>query len=127
MFDEVKKRKLFTVYDLVLILAFIAAISLLLLLADIKQGSDEAEILCNGQVIDTLQLKNDTVKHYKINGYSYDIQVKDKSIAVIAADCKDKICLKTGFISTPSHCIICLPSSLVIRINSQKSNDAITY
>ena len=57
MFDEVKKRKLFTVYDLVLILAFIAAISLLLLLTDIKQGSDEAEILCNGQVIDTLQLK----------------------------------------------------------------------
>ena len=44
MFDEVKKRKLFTVYDLVLILAFIAAISLLLLLTDIKQGSDEAEI-----------------------------------------------------------------------------------
>ena len=67
MFDEVKNRKLFTVYDLVLILAFIAAISLLLLLTDIKQGSDEAEILCNGQVIDTLQLKNDTVKHYKIN------------------------------------------------------------
>ena len=127
MFNEVKKRKLFTVYDLVLILAFIAAISLLLLLTDIKQGSDEAEILCNGQVIDTLQLKNDTVKHYKINGYSYDIQVKNKSIAVIAADCKDKICVQTGFISTPSHCIICLPSSLVIRINSQKSNDAITY
>ncbi|MBE6087199.1 NusG domain II-containing protein [Clostridium beijerinckii] len=46
------------------------------------------------------------------------IEVKDKSIKVIDADCKDKICVRSGFISEPGQIIVCLPHKLMIEIKS---------
>lgn len=46
------------------------------------------------------------------------INVKDKSIKVIDADCKDKICVRSGFISEPGQIIVCLPHKLMIEIKS---------
>lgn len=51
--------------------------------------------------------------------YGYNtIEIKDKSIKVIDADCKDKICLRSGFISEPGQIIVCLPHKLMIEVKS---------
>ncbi|WP_017211711.1 NusG domain II-containing protein [Clostridium beijerinckii] len=46
------------------------------------------------------------------------IDIKDNSIKVIDADCKDKICVRSGFISEPGQIIVCLPHKLMIEIKS---------
>lgn len=49
--------------------------------------------------------------------YGYNIiEVKDKSIKILDADCKDEICIKSGFISEPGQIIVCLPHKLMIEI-----------
>lgn len=51
--------------------------------------------------------------------YGYNIiEIKDKSIKVIDADCRDKICLRSGFISEPGQIIVCLPHKLMIEVKS---------
>lgn len=46
------------------------------------------------------------------------IEIKDNSIKVLDADCKDKICIRSGFISEPGQIIVCLPHKLMIEIKS---------
>lgn len=51
--------------------------------------------------------------------YGYNIiKVSNQSIGIIDSDCKDKICIKTGFISKQGQSIICLPHKLMIEIKS---------
>lgn len=46
------------------------------------------------------------------------IEIKDNSIRVIDANCKDKICMRSKFISEPGQIIVCLPHKLMIEIRS---------
>ena len=53
--------------------------------------------------------------------YGYNIiEIKDASIGIIDADCRDRICIKSGFISKPGQLSVCLPHKLMVEI---KSND----
>jgi len=59
---------------------------------------------------------------YKIDintEYGYNIlEIDDASIKIIDADCRDKICIKSGFISKPSEILVCLPHKLMVEIKS---------
>ena len=53
--------------------------------------------------------------------YGYNvIDIKDDSIGIIDADCKDKICIKSGFISKKGESLVCLPHKLMVEV---KGND----
>ncbi len=44
------------------------------------------------------------------------ILIKDNSIAIIDADCPDKLCLEPGFVSKPGQAIVCLPNQLMVEV-----------
>ena len=52
-------------------------------------------------------------------GYNV-IEIEDSSIKILDSDCRDKICIKSGFISKPGQLLVCLPHKLMVEI---KSND----
>ena len=62
--------------------------------------------------------------------YGYNIiEIKDTSIRIEDADCRDKICIKSGFISKPGEILVCLPHKLMIEIkgnNDDKRNIDVT-
>lgn len=43
-------------------------------------------------------------------------EIKNGQIRVKTSDCPDKICEKTGFISSPGEKIVCLPKKLVVEV-----------
>lgn len=61
--------------------------------------------------------------------YGYNvIELKDASIRIIDADCRDAICIKSGFISKPGQLLVCLPHKLMVEIksnNNEKNIDVI--
>jgi hypothetical protein len=59
------------------------------------------------------------------NGESNTISVQHGKIAVIDADCRDKICVNTGYISTGAAPIVCLPHKLSITIADNTEIDAV--
>lgn len=63
--------------------------------------------------------ENKTVKVKTENGFNV-VRIKDGSVSVTDADCRDKICVKQGEIKSGS--IICLPHKLVVEITG--SSDA---
>jgi hypothetical protein len=56
------------------------------------------------------------------NGYNILI-IKDNSIAIIDGDCKDKICIKSGYIKNVGESLICLPHKLMIEIKGNKARE----
>lgn len=44
------------------------------------------------------------------------IQIKGNKVAVVAAECPDKICVRTGWRSHAGESILCGPNELIIRI-----------
>jgi hypothetical protein len=59
------------------------------------------------------------------NGESNTISVQKGKIAVTDADCRDKICVNTGYISTGAAPIVCLPHKLSITIEDNGEIDAV--
>jgi hypothetical protein len=93
-------------------------------------GNTYAEITIEGKFYKKIPLSDHRGEYqFKIQTkYGYNIvEVKNQFIAVIDADCKDKIDVKTGFISKPGQNIVCLPHKLMIEVKNSdsKNNDDI--
>lgn len=42
--------------------------------------------------------------------------IKDGSVFMLGADCKNQICVKSGEISKRGECIVCLPNRVILEI-----------
>ena len=108
-------------------------ISLLILLIHERLGetAKTAQILQDGQVIQTIDLQN-VKEPYEFeitvkNGGHNTIRVENGKIGIIHASCPDKICVKQGFITNGTLPIVCLPNKLsVVIINDNTELDAVT-
>jgi hypothetical protein len=56
-----------------------------------------------------------------------EIEIKDGKIRVIKAPCRDKICIKQGWISHSGEAIICLPNRVMVYVSGESRYDAITW
>jgi hypothetical protein len=85
----------------------------------VKGSHHVAEIKQDGKVIRTIDLdKIDTAEEIKItykDGYNI-IRIEKGRIRIVDADCPDKLCVKTGWITESGQNIICLPHKLIIKI-----------
>ncbi len=51
------------------------------------------------------------------------VEIKDKKVRVKSADCKNQICVETGWISGEGLPIICSPHKLTVEIVGKSEND----
>lgn len=91
-----------------------------------------AEIKQDGKVIKTVDL--DKVKDGQDIRISYDtdhyniVRIEKGRIRITDADCPDKVCVKTGWITQPGQSVICLPHKLIINIEGgSKDIDSNVY
>lgn len=76
-----------------------------------------AEIIQNGVVIRTVELRTDQEFTVTSGAGGYNrITVHNGKIAVSEASCPDKICIRQGAISSSVKTIVCLPNKLVIKV-----------
>lgn len=77
----------------------------------------------NGKIIKNIDLNkvNGTEQFIvKYNGSHFNkIKMQKGKISIEDADCPDKICVKTGWISEPGQSIVCLPHKLIIEIEGK--------
>ena len=110
-------RRLFTKVDaLVIGCLLLAALAVMAFWGRAQPAQTAAcQILYENRVIQTVSLDRDQVFALPQNPQVI-FQVKNGTIAFIASDCPDKICVKTGFISHPGQMAACLPNRVAIKI-----------
>jgi len=65
-----------------------------------------------------------TIKIKGIHGMS-KIEINGEKVRMVESACRDKICVRTGWIDSPGKSIVCLPNRVVIRIVSPKKKRGI--
>lgn len=103
--------------DLILVasLLFLAITGLLLALLFRTEGA-YCVIKQNGKEIDRLSLSvNQSVTYESENGYNV-VTIKDGRVSVSAADCPDKICVKSRTVHYHGQTIACLPHAFSVTV-----------
>lgn len=92
----------------------------------VKGSHRIAVIKQNGTIIKTIDLntvKQSTQFNIPYNNEHFNlIEVTPGKIRFIDADCPDKICVKSGWISEPGQTAACLPHKLIITIEGKNAS-----
>ena len=67
-------------------------------------------------------LKKDKVFIVKGKNGFLKVQIKERKVRVLEADCPNKICVKTGWIKNGNENIACVPNGVLIKLISGKSD-----
>lgn len=117
-------RKTFKPTDIIIVVITASVLALTFVFRGVssKSGSDSssAAIFHNGEQIALLPLEKDGV--YPFDEYFVTVEVKDGRVRISDSGCPDKICEKTGFISSPFQTIVCLPNRISVRIIEKNPN-----
>lgn len=109
---------------LVTVLIVAAACGIIPSLFQSAHNQQFAEIRLDGKLIQTVELRQGYSERIRIGGNQHynEIEIADRRIRVVDADCPDQVCIKTGWISFPPQEIVCLPWHVVIKIVSKSQN-----
>lgn len=122
-------RKFFSKNDLIIIIAILILSILLFVLFTLTTAgqSEYVQIIYDGNVIDTLPLDSDTEYSPDTNN-NIIIEIKDGKVRFKSSDCPDKVCVNTGWLSSPGQTAVCLPNkiSIVIKPTSGDKNSVDT-
>ena len=84
--------------------------------------SDHNKVLIrrDGEVLYSLDLSREKNRTFVIpyGGSSNTIEIRDGRIRVMEAECPDKVCVRTGWLSSSAIPIVCLPNHLEISFAS---------
>lgn len=81
-----------------------------------SRGTSRAVVEINGRRAAEIDLRKDGKYSFKGHSGPMVLEVKDGRIAAIESSCEKKICVKTGFISSPHEKIVCIPNRIVVSI-----------
>ena len=88
---------------------------------------DTVVIKRDNKILYTIDLKTAEDKMFDIEykGSKNTVEIKDGRIRVKDAECPDKVCVKTGWLSSSAVPIVCLPNHLVIEFADKGGIDAV--
>jgi hypothetical protein len=116
----------------VIIVILISSIGVFSYMKMVQSSHHIAEIKQDGKVIKTIDLDKVTVNQelkimYETVHYNV-IAIEKGRIRITDADCPDKLCVKSGWISQAGQTIVCLPHRLIISIQGgSKTTDGNVY
>lgn len=114
----VKTKTWIIIIALLLIISGGASIFILLY----KSDKTVANVYVDGKCVYSVDLSKVTESTTKMiglaqNGYNI-ITIEPNRICISDADCPDKVCVSTGWISNSTLPIVCLPHKVIVKITS---------
>ncbi len=92
-------------------------------LALLSPSGRRVNIISDGKLVRQIDLSSRENTSFKVSfkGRTNTVEVKDGKIRVSDADCPDKTCVKSGWLSSSAMPIVCLPNRLVIEFSDEES------
>lgn len=122
--------KLFKRTDLIIILAVLLASAMISIPKFLGSDRLTAEIYVDGRLEETIEL-SEVESEYTVTPDTeprVEITVNKGEIYFSHAECKDKLCVKSGRLTSGGETAACLPARVVISVKSNKNKtDIMTY
>lgn len=89
---------------------------------------DRAYIYQGNRLYEIVSLRQPGKKELNLGKARITIEVKAGAIRMVDSNCRNKLCVRAGWISRPGQTIICAPNRVVIEIQGKKGGyDAEAY
>ena len=114
--------------DFILIAVVLIAVVALFGYTKLKDANEKAafvEVYKDNELYKEIPLDEEAEFTIKDGEHINKVKVHDRGVEVTEANCPDKVCVKTGFITKPSQSIVCIPNKLNIKIVDSNSDDSI--
>ena len=120
-------RKLFRRTDF-LIIAGVLLLSFLLFLPNLFKNDELiAQVYVDGEKTEEINL-NSVQENYTFSPKdNVVISVRNGAICFLSSDCKDELCVSSGWLSSKGQTAACLPQRVAITIKGTDKTDMITY
>ena len=113
--------------DIILIasLLLVAVLSLIVVLSSRTKTSTLAKVYVQNELQMVIDLSKKEEKDYPVHGLNGDLVVhtKDGKIAITKSNCPHQDCVKTGYIDTSNHPIICAYNATYVVIEGTTTYD----
>ncbi|KPU44056.1 hypothetical protein OXPF_22220 [Oxobacter pfennigii] len=76
---------------------------------------------------DLKKMDNQTFELELPNGEHSVVEIKDGMIRIKEANCPDKVCVNTSWISKPGQIIVCLPYRVIIKMSGEGNEVDVSY
>ncbi|MDD4036564.1 MAG: NusG domain II-containing protein [Bacilli bacterium] len=109
---------------LIVIILVITSVVFLLFKAMDNNGSKEAHVYYDNDLILKIDLDINEVKEYKVKGLNGDVilEVKKGKVRVKEEISPLNLCSNQGFIQSSYEVIVCLPNKIVVKIVEKDKN-----
>lgn len=92
---------------------------------DMNQEVSVVQVYKDNKLYKEVPLDSEEEFTIKDGNHINKVRVHDRGVEVIEANCPDKVCVKTGFITKPSQNIVCIPNKVSIKIVDKNTDDKI--
>lgn len=118
--------KIFKVGDIILIAFFLVVGAGSAVLIWNRAGSGDVCVIKSVEGVQTIALPVDTV--VTLNGPvgRTVVEVRGKQVRVRDSDCRNKICVRTGWIKSSGQISVCAPNRVMVLVKSGDGVDGIT-
>ena len=101
---------------LILLIVCIMCLGFIFFNRHINSNNDDlwAIITIDGEIVSSRNLTKSQDDTFTINGITFEI--KDNKIRFLKNDCKNQVCVNTGYISELGDIAVCLPKKTSIEI-----------
>jgi len=127
--DKFMKPKIGDLFIYLFIVVLIGLSLLGLRTMSIDRSNTVVQIQLDGKVIDSYEISQEgeiEAREIRVDsgqgGYNI-VRISSEGIAVIDANCPDKLCVRSPNIKVPGQSIVCIPHKFVVRIIGESQGD----
>jgi len=127
--DKSMKPKIGDIFVYVFIGVLIGLSFLGLKTMSVNRNNIKIQIELDGQVVDSIEISQEgeiEAREIRVDsgqgGYNI-VRISSEGIAVIDANCPDKLCVRSPNIKVPGQSIVCIPHKFVVRIIGESQGD----
>ena len=112
--------------DILIIICALAAALALYALSQLQLGEPATTVIVTVDGREELRVPlalNDTYEIAQQDGSVNVLEVSDKAVRMVEANCRDGLCISQGAMRTAAKTIVCLPHNLVVRLEGGAPQD----
>lgn len=114
----------FVIFLLVLILAATVAAPFIFVQSDTLY----VEVRCNNELVKRLKLADGYHEVFTVqgeNGVHNTIEINGKRVRIAESNCRDQVCVRTGWLTRAGQASVCLPSRVVVKLTGREEDNGV--
>lgn len=102
---------------------FVLNVFLLFRMGSVFAPGDRVVIEVDQKVVYRIPLSSNRVIHVQGRLGTTDVEISDGRARILHSPCKNKICIKSGYIRYADRLLACIPNRVVVRVEGKKHLD----